>query len=82
MLLTEPIRCVFTERHDSIPSRKDGMSYGSHVENESQKIIMKCFGSCQLFRGLWVDLSSEFADIHMRIDAKNLVSDSINHSLT
>ena len=63
-------------------SSKDGMSYGSHVENESQKIIMKCFGSCQLFRGLWVDLSSEFADIHMRIDAKNLVNDSINHSRT
>ena len=35
--------------------------------------IMKCFGSCQFLRGLWMDLSGEVAHIHMRTDAKNLV---------
>ena len=67
---------------------KDGMSYGSRIDYESQKIIrtvpsttvaelysfMTCFGSCQFLRGLWMDLSGEFADIHMRTDAKNLVT--------
>ena len=64
------------------------MSHGSLVENESHKIkrtvlsttvadlysFMKCFGSCQLFRGLWMDLSGEVAGIHMKTDAKNLVT--------
>ena len=27
---------------------------------------MKCFGSCQFLRGLWMDLSGEIAKIHMR----------------
>ena len=35
---------------------------------------MKCFGSCQFLRGLWIDLSDEVAETHMRIDAKNLVT--------
>ena len=36
--------------------------------------FMKCFGSCQFFSGLWMDLSGEVAKIHMRTDAKNLVT--------
>ena len=66
-------------------STKDGMSYGSLIDYESQKIkktvhsttvaelysIMKCFGSCQFLRGLWVDISGEVANIHMRTDANN-----------
>ena len=50
-------------------SSKDGMSYGSQIDYESQKIkktvlsttvaeqysFMKCFGSCQFLRGLWMD---------------------------
>ena len=66
----------------------DGMSYGSLVDFESQKIkrtnlsttvtelysFMKCFGSCQFFRGLWMDMSGEGSEIHMRTDAKNLVT--------
>ena len=32
------------------------------------------FGSCQFLSGLWMDLSSQVADIHMRTDAKNLVT--------
>ena len=67
-------------------SSKDGMSYGSLVDYESQKIkrtvlsttvvelysFTKCFVSRHFFRGLWMDLSGEVADIHMRTDAKNL----------
>ena len=36
--------------------------------------FMKCFGSCQFLRGLWSDISGKVANIHMRIDAKNLVT--------
>ena len=35
---------------------------------------MKCFDSCQFLCGLWMDISGEVADIHMRTDAKNLVT--------
>ena len=69
-------------------STKDGMSNGSLIEYESQKIqrtvlsttvaepysFMKCFGSCQFLRGLWMDISGEDADIHMRTDAENMVT--------
>ena len=69
-------------------SSKDGTSYGSLIDYESQMIkmivlsttvaelysFMKCFGSCQFLRGLWMDLSGEVADIHMKTDAKNLVT--------
>ena len=69
-------------------SSKDGMSNGSLVDYESQKIkkivlsttvaelysFMKCFGSCRFLRGLWMDLSGEVANILMRTDAKNLVT--------
>ena len=69
-------------------SAKDLISYGSIVNYESQKIkrtvlsttvaelysFMKCFLSCQFFRRLWMDMSSEVAEIHMRTDAKNLVT--------
>ena len=68
-------------------SSRDGMSYGSLIDYESQKIkqtvlstmaelysFMKCFGSCKFLRGLWMDISSEVANLHMRTDAKNLVT--------
>ena len=69
-------------------SSKNGMSCRSLVDYGSQKIrrtvlsttvadlysFMKCFGSCQFLRGLWMDVSGEVADIHMRTDAKNLVT--------
>ena len=52
------------------------MFFGSLVDYESQKIertvlsttvaelysFMKCFGSCQFFRGLWMDMSGEVAE--------------------
>ena len=36
--------------------------------------FMKCFGTCQFLRGLWMDMTSQKAEIHMRTDAKNLVA--------
>ena len=65
-----------------------GMSYRSLVDDASQKIqrtvlsttvaglhsFIKCCGSCQFLRGLWIDMSGEVAEIHMRTDAKNLVT--------
>ena len=67
--------------------QKDRTSYGSLIDSESQTInrsvisttvaelhsFMKCFGSCQCLRGLWMDISGAVANIHMRTDAKNLV---------
>ena len=64
------------------------MSRGSLAHYESQKIkktvfstteaelcsFMKSFGSCQFLRGLWMDIPGELANLHMRTDAKNLVT--------
>ena len=64
------------------------MAYGSLIDCESQKIkktefsatvaelysFMKCFGSCQFLRGLWMEISGEVANLHMRTVAKNLVT--------
>ena len=36
--------------------------------------FMKCFGTCQFLKRLWMDISGTIADIHMRTDAKNLVT--------
>ena len=69
-------------------SSRDGMAYGTLFDHEFQKIkktvlsntvaelssFMKCFGSCQFLRELWMDISIEVADLHMRTDAKNLVT--------
>ena len=69
-------------------SSRDGTSYGSLIGYESQKIknidrsttaaefcfFMKCFGSCQFLRGLWMDLFGEMAHIHLVTDAKNMVT--------
>ena len=35
---------------------------------------IKCCGSCQFLRGLWIGMSNEVEEIHMRTDAKNLVT--------
>ena len=61
---------------------------GSLVDYESQKIkqtvmsttvselyaFMKCFGTCQFLRGLWMDMTGLAVEIHMRTDANNLVT--------
>ena len=36
--------------------------------------LTKCFGSCQFLSGLWKGSSGEVVDIHVRTDAKNLVT--------
>ena len=36
--------------------------------------LMKCFGTCQMLRGLWKDISGADACTHMRTDANNLVT--------
>ena len=36
--------------------------------------FMKCYGTCQFLRGLWMDISGTAAEIHMRTDANNLVT--------
>ena len=28
--------------------------------------FMKCFGSCQFLRGLWMDISGQVTNVHMR----------------
>ena len=61
---------------------------GSLVDFESHKInnttlstivselyyLMKYFGTCQMLRCLWMDISSERADLHIMTDANNLVT--------
>ena len=70
--------------------RKEGMvnPRGSLVDYESQKIkrtvlsttvselyaFMKCYGTCQFLRGLWMDMTGTIAQVHMRTDANNLVT--------
>jgi len=77
-------QCVFLAK----PRDNTRHSAGSLVDYESQKIrrttlsttvaelysLMKCFGTCQFIRGLWMDISGEASPIHMRTDAHNLVS--------
>ena len=52
----------------------------SIIDDDSQKTVAelysftKCFGSCQFLRGMWMDISGEVANLHMRTDAKNLVT--------
>ncbi len=61
---------------------------GSLIDFESHKInrvtlsttvaelyaCMKCFGTCQFLKGLWMDLSGSVAEVHIRTDANNLVT--------
>ena len=78
---------------ERVKNRRD--TRGSFVFFESTKIkrttfsatvaelyaLMKCFGTCQLLRGLWKDISRLDSEIHMRTDATNLVSTaSTTHS--
>ena len=63
-------------------------SRGSLVDSETHKItattmsttvaelhgLMRCYGSALFLRGLWSDITGEIADVHIRTDAKNLVT--------
>ena len=60
----------------------------SLIDYEFQKIIrtvfsitvselhafMKCFGTCQLLRGLWMDIFGVPAQLQMRTDANHMVT--------
>ena len=70
------------------PRRSPASSRGSLVELGSHKItrailstrvaglcaFMKCFGACQMLRGLWADISGMEIPLHTRTDANNLVT--------
>jgi hypothetical protein len=78
-------QCIFLAE-----ARKSGRTdaRGSLVDYESTKIrrttlsttvaelysFMKCFGTCQFLRGLWMDVSGMSSDVWMRTDANNLVT--------
>ena len=67
---------------------RDGMAYGSLIAFEKVRRLirllsttvaeldsfMNCFDSCLFLPGLWMEISSEVANLHMRIDAKKLVT--------
>jgi hypothetical protein len=66
----------------------ESSSRGSMVDYESTKIrrttlsttvaelysFMKCYGTCLFLKGLWVDVSGEDAEVHMRTDAHKLIT--------
>ena len=70
------------------PRTECASSRGCIIAFESQKIkrttlsttvaelyaFMKVYGTTQFLRGLWMDVSSQVSDIHMRTDANNLVT--------
>ena len=78
-------QCVFLAE-ERVNQKTD--TRGSLIDYESKKIkrttlsttvaelysFMKCYGTCQFLRGLWMDLSGSVSPIHMRTDANNLVS--------
>ena len=78
-------QCVFL-CEQSVGGHK--FTRGSLVDYESQNIhrtvlsttvaelysVMKCSGTCQFVRGLWMDISGEVAPLHLRTDANNLVT--------
>ena len=61
---------------------------GSLIDYESHKIkrtvlsttvaelyaFMKCYGSAQFYRGLWMDMTAQPLEVHLRTDANNLVT--------
>ena len=60
------------------------IDYESQIKKKKKTVLsttvaelysfVKYFGSCQFLQGLWMDISGEVANIHMRTDAKNLVT--------
>ena len=70
-------------------------AWGSLVDYESTKIkrtvlsttvselygLMKCFGTCMFMQGLWMDMTGEDLEIHIRTDANNLVTTATKTTL-
>ena len=67
---------------------KERDTRGSLIDYESHKIkrtvlsttvaelyaFMKCYGSAQFYRGLWMDMTAQPIEVHLRTDANNLVT--------
>ena len=85
LFLCEP-RCTSRIKQETHVHRYDAR--GSLIDYESHKIkktvlsttvaelyaLMKCFGTCLFMRGLLMDLIGQMAEVHIRTDAKNLVT--------
>ena len=69
------------------PGNKERDAKGSWIDNESHKIkrtvlptavalyaFMKCYGSAQFDRGLWMDMTAQPIEVHLRTDPNNLVT--------
>ena len=77
-------QCIFICQ----PRNKERDTKGSLIDYESHKIkrtvlsttvaelyaFMKCYGSAQFYRGLWMDMTAQPIEVHLRTDASNLVT--------
>ena len=77
-------QCIFICQ----PRNKERDTKGSLIDYESHKIkrtvlsttvaelyaFMKCYGSAQFYRGLWMDMTAQPLEVHLRTDANNLVT--------
>ena len=77
-------QCIFICQ----PRNKERDTRGSLIDYESHKIkrtvlsttvaelyaFMKCYGSAQFYRGLWMDMTAQPLEVHLRTDANNLVT--------
>ena len=77
-------QCIFMCQ----PCNRDRDTRGSLIDYESHKIkrtvlsttvaelyaFMKCYGSAQFYRGLWMDMAAQPVEVHPRTDANNLMT--------
>ena len=77
-------QCIFTCQ----PRNMERDTRGSLIDYESHKIkrtvlsttvaelhaFMKCYGSAQFYRRLWLDMTAQPVEVHLRTDANNLVT--------
>ena len=77
-------QCIFICQ----PRNKERDAKGSSIDYESHKnkrtvlsttvaelcAFMKCYGSAQFYRGLWMDMTAQPIEVHLRTDANNLVT--------
>ena len=77
-------QCIFLCQ----PRNKERDTKGSLIAYESHKIkrtvlsttvaelyvFMKCYGSAQFYGGLWMDMTAQPIEVHLRTDANNLAT--------
>lgn len=76
------VTCLAEPRTSSASSRGCVIAFESHKIKRTTLsttvaelyAFMKAYGTAQFIRGLWMDISSQIADLHMRTDANNLVT--------